>query len=214
MQPKPKGTPPRWQMWTVPHSGTRYVRDSFVNAGYSITHGYAIRGNRDLLSAHFGHLFESTYPMYSEWYPGLSAFVVTRDPLAVLGTHWQRLGDGETPPPPPLSNDLGKFAQIQNGFIAENNPHIHKVEDPIERLGEWAGIDLRPGSDRHSDRRRGDHRRIGRNVIREAIQARDADAICSLISVECWDWFTTSYSALIAPLYRDRLGYDFWWYDE
>jgi len=28
-----------------------------------------------------------------------------------------------------------------------------------------------------------------------------------------WEWFITEHSANIAPLYRDKLGYDFWWYN-
>ncbi len=157
---------------------------------------------------HMDHGFESWSLKYHKWWPGLTEFIVTRDPIATLGTFWrtyneydkhgqQRLGQN-------MVNDLGKYVLYQNRFVAAHRPYVHRVEDPIQSLGNWAGVELKSGGNRHS----------GKTVLREAIEARDVGTICSLMPVKFWDWFTTSHSANMVPLYRDTWGYDFWWYNQ
>jgi hypothetical protein len=101
-------------------------------------------------------------------------------------------------------NNLDLYRRVQEGHIARFDPHIHRVEDPIQAIGDWAGVELAADGNRHSRP----------NDLREAVEARDLDKVADIINYgTLFEWFVTTHSANIAPLYRDRLGYDFWWYN-
>lgn len=103
-----------------------------------------------------------------------------------------------------LGNSLDLYRRIQEIYIERFDPHIHKVEDPIATLGDWAGVELKEGSDRYSVL----------TELHQAVDDHDSDRIRQTIEYGgLWEWFITEYSANIAPLYRDKLGYDFWWYN-
>jgi len=213
------GRQPRWVESTVPHSGTCYIRDSILAAGCSVgleegqnqIRTTKMRGpfpeESHLIWGHFDTTHEQWMTKARKDWPDMRHFVVVRNPIHTLCTHYGRINSN---PGVPLSvrdsrrgdiiKNLDGFYRVQDEYIKRVSPHIHRVEDPIASLGDWLGIDLVEGGDRHSQP----------NDLREAVDARDADQ-CSQIAGPVWDWFTRELSGRIAPLYRDRLGYDFWW---
>jgi len=101
-----------------------------------------------------------------------------------------------------IQNNLDLYRRIQDTFVERFNPYIHKVEDPIEQLGKGVGIELVDHGKRHT--------RFNR--LRQAVDDRDMPRIAEIIQYgTLWEWFITEHSANLAPLYRDQLGYDFWW---
>ncbi len=141
-------------------------------------------------------------------WPDMFQFLVVRNPIHTLCTHY---GDASSRNPHrrikkcyKVRNELDLYLRIQEDYIIEHKPYIHKVEDSIVSLGIWLGADLQKGGARHSRP----------NDLREAVDARDADRCFRTIGYsDLWEWFTTTHSRNLAPLYRDQLGYDFWWYN-
>ena len=203
---------PRWCLTTTPHSGTRYVRDAFINAGLKTTTQrttkYHIEGQSDFIWGHCERTHPNWMEIVHETWPDIRDFLVVRDPIHNLCTHMADIeGTGEGNRPTALrqiGDQLDLYRRIQGEFVELYNPHIHKVEDPIASLGDWAGIELKHHEKSH-------HRP---NRLRAAVDARDMDLIFQTIRYSnLWEWFITEHSANIAPLYRDQLGYDFWWYN-
>jgi len=130
--------------------------------------------------------------------------------MANLATHWKvhaaRKGNSEiTHTLRHIGNSLDLYRRIQEDYIEQYDPYIHKVEDPIFTLGHWAGVALKQGSERHSQ---------GDTPIRQAVADRNLDTIFNIVRYSnLMDWFINEHSANLAPLYRDQLGYDFWWYN-
>lgn len=187
---------PRWNMTTVPNSGTRYICDSVSEAGYSfIRRDHKIEeAGYDLLWGHFDGGHKNWMKRRDDW-PDLRDFVLVRNPVHTLCTRLEvlRRCDADT-------SDLGLFYKTQDAYIKRFNPHIHRVENTISALGEWLGIELKEGGQRFSEP----------NDLREAVNAQDADR-CLQIAGSVWEWFTQTLSPRIEPLYKDRWGYDFWW---
>jgi len=204
---------PRWSMSTTPHSGTRYVRDSFIDAGF---HAQSTRRTKnhideksDLIWGHctLGH--ENWSAKITETWPTTRHFLVVRDPLHNFCTHYRtqlpNLPNDEPQALRNIGNSLDLYRRIQQYHIDHHDPYIHRVEDPIRSLGNWAGVELNEGSYSHTG---------GPTPLRAAIDNRDMDAIADIIYYgTLWQWFITEHSANLAPLYRDQLGYDFWWYN-
>ncbi len=214
---------PRWVMSTVPSSGTRYIRDSIKAAKCSV--GYEegqyqydppikitkVRGpypeESDLIWGHFDTCHEIWMAKAQKDWPHLRHFVVVRNPIHTLCTRYR-----DTSSHPGVSTlicaarrdaiieKLDLQYRVQLEYIRRVSPYIHRVEDPIASLGIWLGIGLREGGDRFTQP----------NDLREAVNSRDADR-CFRIAGPVWEWFTQTLSGRLATLYRDRLGYDFWW---
>jgi len=205
---------PRWCLSTTPHSGTRYVRNTFVDAGYVALSQrktkYHIDGKTDLIWGHCDRGHENWMDKVEETWPNVRHLLVVRDPMANLATHWKvhaaRMSASEVSHTlRHIGNSLDLYRRIQETYIERFDPYIHPVENPIAMLGHWAGIELKEGSTRHSQ---------GDTPIVRAVADRDLDAIFDIVRYSnLMEWFITEHSANIAPLYRDQLGYDFWWYN-
>lgn len=205
---------PRWALSTIPHSGTRYVRDSFIDAGYTAAAKrktkYMIDGKVDLMWGHCERGHENWMEEVRECWPDMRHFIVVRDPLHTLCTHFRSQSSPSQDTGRQahamrlLGNSLDLYRRIQETYIERFDPHIHKVEDPIATLGDWAGVELKEGSDRYSNP----------TELQQAADDRDLDHMLQIMPYgSLLEWFITEYSANIAPLYRDKLGYDFWWYN-
>lgn len=211
---------PKFNLTTTPHSGTRYVRDSFIDAGWKTTTQRATRYHIDLPSDFIWGHCERGHPTWMqtvhEQWPDIRDLLVVRDPLYTLVTHWhvqsvttvksQRALESpvHTHALRQIGNNLDMYRRHQEDYIDLYGPHIHKVEDPIEQLGDWADIELKDGSERWSHS----------YDLKTAVDDRDLDRIFDIIKYsDLMEWFVTEHSANLAPLYRDQWGYDFWWYN-
>jgi hypothetical protein len=199
-------------MSTTPHSGTRYVRDAFVNAGYKEVSTRSVKAynleSYPLMWGHFDAYHDAWMDKVEKIMPDTRHFVVVRDPIKTLCTHFHnntRLkAEKHVRKNNIIVNNLDLYRRVQEGYIARFDPYIHRVEDPITSLGDWAGVELKDDGNRHSRP----------NDLREAVEARDLDKVADIINYgTLFEWFVTTHSANIAPLYRDQLGYDFWWYN-
>jgi len=195
-------------MSTVPHSGTRYIRDSISEEGYSVV---KVRGphpeETDLIWGHFDSTNEDWMVRIQPLFPDLRHFVVVRNPIHTLCTHYADtnsiLGVSNKVRDRGRDEIIGRmyrFYTIQDAYIKQYSPYIHRVEDPIASLGDWLGIGLKGTGGRYSRP----------NELREAVNSRDVDQ-CFQIAGPVWEWFVQECSDRIAPLYRDKLGYDYWW---
>lgn len=200
---------PRWSMSTVPHSGTRYICDSILRAGYSVPEVIADAAWKgDLMWSHFDEAHKRWTETVRKNWPNLQHFVVVRNPIHTLCSHYKvpceshhayaRLRDD-------IIKNLGLYYRVQDGYIKRFNPYIHRVEDPIASLGDWLAVDLGGDGERFS------RPNPSRDDLREAVNARDVDR-CFQIAGPVFEWFIQELSPRIAPLYRDKLGYDFWWH--
>lgn len=196
---------------TVPHSGTRYTNDLFTNAGVLVdtwvhpkkqpkTEGQLMHWR------HFDHLFWQFDQKYSEHWE-CKKFVTVRDPLSVLATHWRTYTgkdvDRQRRHAMVIQNNLKMHYRVQMAWIAVEDPFIHKVENGLDELCEWSGLNLFTTGDRHSS---------GGSEFKDAVAARDLDKIKDLLgNTELWSWFTQDHCPRLQQLYVDRLGYDFWW---
>jgi len=196
---------PRWCLTTTPHSGTRYIRDAFINAGYVAGHQrrtkYHIDGKTDLLWGHCDVGHGGWMETVAVAWPLVQHLLVLRDPIHNLCTHF---GEVENEPHAMrhIKNSLDLYRRIQETYIEQMTPYFHCVEDPLDHLSCWAGIELKPHGERHSRP----------NALRQAIDDHDLDRALSIMPYGgLLDWFINEHSANIAPLYRDKLGYDFWW---
>jgi hypothetical protein len=158
----------------------------------------------------WGHLdatFEPWGDQMAKYWPNIPHFTVVRDPIQTLCTHFHN-NTRLTPEKQirklhVIKNNLELYRRVQVDYLARFKPYIHKVEDPIEQLSEWAGVVLQPGET---------HSRP--NDLRAAVLSRDLDAVADTLNyTDLFEWFITQYSASLAPLYRDQLGYDFWWHN-
>jgi hypothetical protein len=186
-------------MSTTPHSGTRYVRDAFVNAGYKEVSTRTVRAynleSYPLMWGHFDAYHDAWMDKVEKIMPDTRHFVVVNTRLKAE-KHVRKNNI--------IVNNLDLYRRVQEGYIARFDPYIHRVEDPITSLGDWAGVELKDDGNRHSRP----------NDLREAVEARDLDKVADIINYgTLFEWFVTTHSANIAPLYRDQLGYDFWWYN-
>ena len=203
---------PKWSMSTTPHSGTRYVRDSFLDAGYVAQSTRRTRNHidekSDLMWGHCTVGHENWTELVTKTWPSVRHFLVVRDPIATLATTFRTQVPNYPGDIPTalrhIGNSLDLYRRIQQHYIDTHSPYIHKVEDSIVQLGEWAGVELKEGSFRHSVP----------SPLQQAVVDRDMDTIADTINYgTLWEWFITEHSANLAPLYRDQLGYDFWWYN-
>ena len=203
---------PKWCMSTIPHSGTRYVRDAFEAAGEQIGSTRKLKSYRekqyDFMWGHLDTGHEEWMTKVDQNMPDIRHFVVARNPIHMLCTHYHTISSNHPEKRirrcNVVRNNLALYTRIQADYLATHDPYIHMVEDPLRSLGNWAGVELKDNGPRYSRP----------NDLREAVNARDADLCFQTIRYSnLWDWFTTTHSRNIAPLYRDQLGYDFWWYN-
>ena len=204
---------PRWNMVTTPHSGTRYVRDSFIDAGYVAQSTRRTKNHidekSDLMWGHCDRGHENWIEVVKETWPDCHHLLVVRDPIATLATTFRTQipnSPGDIPTAlRHIGDSLELHRRIQQHYIDNHSPHIHRVEDPIASLGDWAGVELKEGSERHSVP----------SPLQQAVVDRDLDRIFDIVKYgDLMEWFITEHSANLAPLYRDQLGYDFWWQNE
>jgi hypothetical protein len=161
----------------------------------------------DLAYYHFDTGHEAWTATVEKEMPNARHFVVVRDPIMSLCTFYKntsrRDAHKQVNKVSIIQNNMALYRMVQTGYLETHDPYIHRVEDPIATLGDWAGVQLRDDGNRHSQP----------NDLREAVLARDLDKVADIINYgTLFEWFVTTHSANIAPLYRDQLGYDFWWY--
>lgn len=196
---------PTYLMWTVPHSGTRYVKTAFEREGLRAQHGYrwgaVDKLKPDLLWGHIdpdhykGTLGEIASHVEQK-------FLVVRDPIDIWGT-WMSLALGSRNPDDEVHHAMEALElhwEAQNE-LAQTGIHIHRVEEPLEDLGEWAGLSLTSHEKAYS---------IGKYPIKDAIAARDEAAIeAALLLTGGWKRFKRD-KYLYEDLYTE-LGYNLWW---
>lgn len=200
---------PKYYMLTVPHSGTRYVVDSFRRCGLNVGHVYTkellTRKNFHFAWAHLtkGHWDREVGMICSNIE---KPFITCRDPSLVFATHMEEVFnkvDTNGKRQVWVNNKLYKLskcweAQSNLGFFT-----FRVDRDPIQRLSEWAGIALRPDDERYS---------LGSYPWKEAIKNRDLERIRELEEgTNVWEPFC-ELSTEYADWYKDK-GYDLWWLD-
>ena len=206
---------PEWFQLTVPSSGTRYVRSTIRQAGYSAfkANGWHLakaqdelnRGKPDLVWCHPSHAPADMIEWMAEHCK--RSYIVIRDPIKTWATNWV---DWEGRNRPDASKNkmaishqiqIGPSWEYQNGFVKRWNPHIHRVEDPIVDFGKWAGFEVQEEGERYSTP----------SKMKQAVEEKDIDRIEYLCrGTGYWKWFVEEATPIFADLYEEQ-GYDLWW---
>lgn len=198
----------RWLFTTVPHSGTRYFNTSAQNAGASIA-AYYIRTIREALDEPryiWGHFVSKHYRDLQE-VAANSEFklVALRDPLHVLGSHWQDVHSAKRDWEWQVGEKKGRlesFWTYQNKYVEEFNPTIFPIErTDLPNLGETIGLKLKPHERRFSNK----------YPLKQAILDKNDKLINQLMpNSGMWEWFVNDATPIFSSLYEAH-GYDLWW---
>lgn len=83
--------------------------------------------------------------------------------------------------------------------VAPTVGHIHRVEDPIQNLGEYLGLELEPHDQTFSND----------SPVKQALRERDDEKLEEL----CGEFYTTfrDYTTPEIQDFFEDLGYDIWW---
>lgn len=205
--------PCKYAMFTVPHSGTRYIADTFTQAGVEAKQGrprgpranVSIAGPEGLMWGHW--LQRNKSPHRFENVTKDQTFAVVRDPAASICTHF-----GEFWIEPEYRDDmwLHRLGEKKGNLIGQYETQLmyadtvgywHRVEDPLDGLAAWTGVELKPGAPSHSKP----------TPLKQAVKDKDVETIRKLMEPsDFWDWFVTDITPMIEDFYSD-LGYDIWW---
>ena len=203
----------RWTMLTVPHSGTRYITETFDESGYPSKYGTP-RGllNRGipggLLWSHWQGFGKN--PHKFDCVEADRIFSVVRDPIKIWSSHAKYLTETKHTPEYIYGRCEDKKICLEQNFryqkkFQDRVAHWHRVDqDSIHDLELWAGVKLQEGASQHSSPSR----------IKTAIEERNIDLVKEVMkehNVDFYDWFVEELSPQIRPLYEDKFGYEFWW---
>jgi hypothetical protein len=138
--------------------------------------------------------------------PPEQCFAVVRDPIATFATHGKFCINEELSEHMKYSACEDKKIHLQQQYAyqdryADRVSYYHRVEDPLDGLAEWAGVELQTGAPSHSVP----------TSLRQAVKDRDIDRIKKLTAgTDYWDWFVNDLTPRIQERY-EALGYDLWW---
>ena len=199
---------------TVPSSGTRYIRASFRQAGWSALRIHETsalqeceRGQPDLVWGHYSHAPEGYPKVFAELAD--KHLIVCRDPVKTWATNHVDWRDKDRPDSSKNKMAISHQQQIlpcwewQNEFNKEYSPYIHRVDkDTLDGLGEWAEVNfIDDKAQRYSTPSR----------MKEAVKAKDVDKIKWLCEgTNYWNWFKEEATPVFADFY-EKQGYDLWW---
>jgi hypothetical protein len=194
---------------TVPSSGTRFVRDSFKEAGWNTltTHSLGAVEELNRKGANFvwGHYSHTPAGILTQMQELCDYTMITvRDPIKVWASNYVDWRDTR----PASSRDkMALSHQMQLGpcWLYQNEieyDYCHRVDmDPIEWLGGWASTNLVPGPRHASPPSR----------MKQAVEERDIDKIEWLCEgTQYWNWFKNEATPVFEELYTE-LCYDLWW---
>jgi hypothetical protein len=203
--------PCKWAMYTVPHSGTRYIADAFALAGHEMMQCMPRGPNlisgapNGLMWAHW--LVHGKNPHKYDTVPVDSAFSVVRDPVMTWATHGRFLLNEELSPERKYGAGEDKKISIQQQYDYQNKfadrvSHWHRVDkDSLESLGKWAGVELCASAPSHSRP----------TALKQAVIDRDVEKIKELAApTDFWEWFVNDLTPRFAERY-EAMGYDLWW---
>lgn len=202
--------------FTVPHSGTRYVNRAVENAlgvkfwqcGSHAAHKRMERDGRANQTALFCHLGQR----WDDWVqdcieqPQIKTWITVRSPIHTWGTHFKALLDARDSNMTyqPAYEKLGNMRAAYESLIkfAPQVGYVHRVEDSLDGLSEYLGIELQEHDVTFSNP----------SPMKKALQERDVEMVEQLSSF-CPDYWA-AFRDYMTPDYREffeNLGYDIWW---
>lgn len=199
--------------FTVPHCGTRYINKAVVNAigekEYQVPSKKMYeRSKRHQKNQRF--IFCHIGPKWEEWITQLcradhiKTWTTVREPIMTWSTHWGHI-EKNLETPLHVYQKLGQMRCQWESLMRMKDEfqYIHRVEDPLDGLSEFLGLELEPHEQKFSRP----------TQIKQALWERDTDKIASLCEgTEFWKAFHDYITPDIAEFYED-LGYDIWWYN-
>ena len=206
---------PYWFHVTVPHSGTRFVNNTFERSGYSVNSvlPWEQRQKRDVSLgwAHYMTFKAPIRPMLLECLDEADCkWMTVRDPIMTMKTHWASTEDEPWMPQRQLHTDMRLDRleevykiQVENAFDLFDGRAYRVDKDDISLLAEWTGAPLKTPGDRESHH-------AGTRMA-EAVDARNVDMIEQLTAgTDWWPRWRDEITPIFKDLYED-LGYDIWW---
>lgn len=200
---------PKYLLWTVPHSGTRFTWTAFERAGLRCVHGYRQhmldKQRPDFIWCHIDtHKILGECAALALKVP--KEFLVVRDPIMTWAS-WMYEPLRHTDNPDfyvgAAMFTLEDHWRAQNMLVkSRDDLYIHRIEhDSLEDLGQWAGLELTGHNRRFAS---------GKHPLKQAILNKDEEAIEeALDGTGAWKRFKRD-----AELYGDfysSLGYNLWW---
>lgn len=205
-----------WCHMTVPHSGTRYINDTFARSGYKSDATIQATQLRDEgVDLAYQHWVSVEHPKWKdrirEVISGADvAWCTVRDPSMTFATNWQNHIKNDYQDIRELRRCVAAFLQsMHDSYITQKqwqrryDMGIFRVEmDPLSKIEEWTGAILTPG----------DRKSHGDYPLKAAIKVRDEDRIKEICKGTCaWERF--KYETSLAYEYYKGWGYDLWWLD-
>lgn len=209
----------KYAHFTVPHSGTRYINEAVRNAiGLKAWQCGSLKGverlrdrndpraSEDFIFCHVGmEPIEFINLVVQE--PHIKTWITVRSPIHTWGTHWKNASVGW--PNGHIQTSFDKLGQLRGQYqtlmdLAPDVGYIHRIEDPLDGLAEYLGLDLEPHEKTFSQP----------SPMKQAIADKDLDKIEQLC--EGCPEFWTAFRDNITPDFMDffeGMGYDIWWYN-
>lgn len=204
---------PYWFHCTVPHSGTRYINNTFERSGYSVNACLPWEKREELgIDLGWGHTHAFAHPSRPHIYDCVREADVkwqtVRDPIMTMKTHWGTNDEEPYVPQRQLNTELRLdrlkqcYEQQIKVFDLFGGRAYRVDRDDLSLLEEWTGATLDPG-DRESHN--------SQTHMAYACEAANVDLIEQLTADTDW-WPRWKYE--ITPIFKDLyedLGYDIWW---
>lgn len=199
--------------FTVPHSGTRYINKAVSNAigekeyqvaspkQYARTE--AKQENQKFIFCHIGQRWGDWINTMCDL-PHIKTWITVRSPIHTWGTHWGHLADSSFEHQA-VYEKLGQMRSQYEALIelAPKVGYIHRVEDDIQNLGDYLGLELEEHNQTFTKT----------TPMKKALREMDVAKMEELCKgTEFYSAFRDYTTPDIKDFFED-LGYDIWWYN-
>lgn len=207
---------PRWVQLTVPHSGTRYINNTFTQSGFPADSCMApekiLKQKYNLTWQHWTAMDHPDYKPKIRWLVENSdaAWCTVRDPIMTFATHLHKSWRA-----PDKRFDKRHYAEncldrMKAAYINQKQNYkrwgmfIFRVDrDDISVLGQNLGIELTPEAKTET---------LGDYDLKQACKDRNVDLIKHMCQgTAAWERF--KYETSMYCEYYKSFGYDLWWID-